>query len=72
MDESTITALFTSSYESKPAMSVPIEIVELSNVPQELHMSNNIYQQTNQFMANTPHNKRTRPPWVSLFLQAIL
>lgn len=63
MDESTITALFTSSYESKPAMSVPIEIVELSNVPQELHMSNNIYQQTNQFMANTPHNKRTRPPW---------
>ena len=67
IDESTITSLFTKSYESKPALSIPIEIVELSNVPQELHMTTNIYQPTNQFMANIPSNEETRPPWVSNF-----
>lgn len=30
---------FIDSYETKPALSVPIHVVELSNVPQELRMS---------------------------------
>lgn len=39
IEESTITSLFASGYETKPALSVPIHVVELANVPQELHMS---------------------------------
>ncbi|CAL1537975.1 unnamed protein product [Lymnaea stagnalis] len=39
IEESTITSLFASGYETKPALSVPIHVVELTNVPQELRMS---------------------------------
>lgn len=36
IEESTITSLFASGYETKPALSVPIHVVELTNVPQDL------------------------------------
>lgn len=39
IEESTITSLFASGYETKPALSVPIHVVELTNVPQELRLS---------------------------------
>lgn len=39
MEESTIMSLFASGYETKPALSVPIHVVELSNVPMELRLS---------------------------------
>ena len=39
IEESTITSLFASGYETKPALSVPIHVVELTNVPPELRMS---------------------------------
>ncbi|XP_059172524.1 protein FAM47E-like [Physella acuta] len=39
IEESTITSLFASGYETKPALSVPIHVVELTNVPQELRVS---------------------------------
>ncbi|KAG9468831.1 hypothetical protein GDO78_021874 [Eleutherodactylus coqui] len=39
INESIIFSLFASGYETKPALSVPIHVVELSNVPPELRMS---------------------------------
>ena len=39
VEESTIVSLFASGYETKPALAVPIHVVELSNVPPELRMS---------------------------------
>ena len=39
IDEATITSLFASGYETKPALSVPIHVVELANVPPELRLS---------------------------------
>ena len=39
IEESTITSLFASGYETKPALSVPIHVIELTNVPQELRAS---------------------------------
>jgi len=36
IEESTIYSLFASGYETKPALSVPIHVVELTNVPPEL------------------------------------
>ncbi|XP_035670834.1 protein FAM47E-like [Branchiostoma floridae] len=42
VEESTITSLFASGYETKPALSVPIHVVELTNVPPELRMSTNV------------------------------
>ncbi|XP_067948879.1 protein FAM47E-like [Watersipora subatra] len=39
IEESTIYSLFASGYETKPALSVPIHVVELTNVPPELRMS---------------------------------
>lgn len=39
VEESTIMSLFASGYETKPALSVPIHVVELTNVPMELRIS---------------------------------
>ncbi|KAH9487696.1 hypothetical protein Btru_069434 [Bulinus truncatus] len=39
IEESTITSLFASGYETKPALSVPIHVVELTSVPQELRLT---------------------------------
>jgi len=39
IDEATITSLFASGYETKPALSVPVHVVELANVPPELRLS---------------------------------
>jgi len=39
IDEATITSLFSSGYETKPALSVPIQVMELANVPPELRLS---------------------------------
>lgn len=39
LDESTLMSLFGSGYESKPALTVPIQVVELTNVPAELRMA---------------------------------
>lgn len=39
IEESTIYSLFASGYETKPALSVPIHVVELTNIPPELRMA---------------------------------
>ncbi|XP_075254280.1 uncharacterized protein LOC142345800 isoform X2 [Convolutriloba macropyga] len=39
IDESTVMGLFSGGYESKPALSAPIHVVELTNVPPELRMN---------------------------------
>jgi len=66
IEESTIYSLFASGYETKPALSVPIHMVELTNVPPELRMSAAIppEQQAEQ---KTQHSKKTtKKHWVSL------
>ncbi|XP_033105963.1 protein FAM47E-like [Anneissia japonica] len=45
IEESTIHSLFASGYETKPALSVPIHVVELTNVPPELRMTATISQE---------------------------
>jgi len=42
IDEATITSMFASGYETKPALSVPIHVVELANVPPELRLSTDV------------------------------
>lgn len=63
IDEVTIINLFTNNYENKPPLSVPIEIVDPSNDPQDLHLTSGIYQQPEELIGNTASNKDTRPPW---------
>lgn len=36
IDPVTLTSLFASGYDTKPPLSVPIHVVELNNIPQEL------------------------------------
>ena len=36
IDPATLTSLFASGYDTKPPLSVPIHVVELSNIPAEL------------------------------------
>ncbi|XP_077984270.1 protein FAM47E-like [Glandiceps talaboti] len=53
VEEATIHSLFASGYETKPALSVPIHVVELTNVPPELRMSAQV---TPQGSAQTTRN----------------
>ncbi|XP_046853267.1 protein FAM47A-like isoform X2 [Xenia sp. Carnegie-2017] len=39
IEESTVMSLFASGYETKPTLSVPIHVVELTNVPPELRVN---------------------------------
>ena len=63
IEESTITSLFASGYETKPALSVPIHVVELTNVPPELRMSATLpmSQHTQQ---NLPSETQKEKQWV--------
>ncbi|XP_076467691.1 protein FAM47E-like [Babylonia areolata] len=67
IEESTITSLFASGYETKPALSVPIHVVELTNVPPELRMSATVpqHQQGHQHSATkaTPPAQKTEKEW---------
>ncbi|KAL8611908.1 hypothetical protein ACOMHN_061989 [Nucella lapillus] len=70
IEESTITSLFASGYETKPALSVPIHVVELTNVPPELRMSASVpQQQTTQHQQQAaasktlPHAEEAKREW---------
>ena len=63
IEESTITSLFASGYETKPALSVPIHVVELTNVPPELRMSATVPQQQQQ-NKNLPSEEKKKTTWV--------
>ncbi|XP_060606139.1 protein FAM47E-like isoform X2 [Ruditapes philippinarum] len=62
IEESTITSLFASGYETKPALSVPIHVVELTNVPPELRMSATVPQQSQQ-NKNLPQEEMKKTNW---------
>lgn len=62
IEESTITSLFASGYETKPALSVPIHVVELTNVPPELRMSATVPQQQQQ-SKNLPQEEKQQTKW---------
>ncbi|KAK3582835.1 hypothetical protein CHS0354_039978 [Potamilus streckersoni] len=64
IEESTITSLFASGYETKPALSVPIHVVELTNVPPELRSSATVPPQQ-QSAKNLPENKAKTKNWRS-------
>lgn len=80
VEESTIMSLFASGYETKPALSVPIHVVELSNVPQELRIANGVMTRGNDekspvSSATTQHNNTANaaaeaegyePSWVKI------
>ena len=66
IEESTITSLFASGYETKPALSVPIHVVELTNVPPELRMSASVPQpQQAPATKQIPQAEKTQKQWVS-------
>lgn len=67
IEESTITSLFASGYETKPALSVPIHVVELTNVPPELRMSATVPQQP-QNNQNLPEEEKKKKDWVLSFV----
>ncbi|XP_033743608.1 protein FAM47E-like [Pecten maximus] len=62
IEESTITSLFASGYETKPALSVPIHVVELTNVPQDLR-STAPGAQTQQTNKNIPPPEIKKENW---------
>ncbi|XP_074650921.1 protein FAM47E-like [Tubulanus polymorphus] len=62
IEESTITSLFASGYETKPALSVPIHVVELTNVPPELRMSATVPQQSQT--KNIPQQNKEEKEWM--------
>ncbi|XP_041358310.1 protein FAM47E-like isoform X2 [Gigantopelta aegis] len=62
IEESTITSLFASGYETKPALSVPIHVVELTNVPQELRMSASA-PQPQESTSNVPKSVMKKKKW---------
>ena len=64
IEESTITSLFASGYETKPALSVPIHVVELTNVPPELRMSAT-GPQPQPMTKNIPTGHESKDEWVS-------
>ncbi|XP_071847032.1 protein FAM47E-like isoform X2 [Apostichopus japonicus] len=72
IEEATIHSLFASGYETKPALSVPIHVVELTNVPQELRMSATVSHeeprvQSLQDIEQTQkqlYNKGYTPSWI--------
>lgn len=72
IEEATIHSLFASGYETKPALSVPIHVVELSNVPPELRMTASVSnEQTHvQSLADVEQTQRQlyskgyTPSWV--------
>lgn len=70
MEESTITSLFASGYETKPALSVPIHVVELTNVPQELRATANVAQQQ-QTTKSLPTEKISKDKWVIYILVSL-
>lgn len=55
IDPSTLVGLFASGYETKPALSVPINIVELHNVPPELRSSALLQSRRSVTVAAAPH-----------------
>ncbi|XP_044134252.1 protein FAM47E-like isoform X2 [Bufo gargarizans] len=70
VNESTIFSLFASGYETKPALSVPIHVVELNNVPPELRMSVGMSLQQGTTKTSEPRNAQQSkestycPSWV--------
>ncbi|KAM4052396.1 protein FAM47E-like [Anomaloglossus baeobatrachus] len=70
VNESTIFSLFASGYETKPALSVPIHVVELNNVPPELRMSVGVSHQQGTAKTSALRNEcqfresTYRPSWV--------
>jgi len=54
IDESTVMGLFSGGYESKPALSAPIHVVELTNVPPELRMNSAAPGQSRMSSTQTP------------------
>lgn len=69
IEESTVMSLFASGYETKPALSVPIHVVELTNVPAELRMSAGLPSSFthSQPLDNIPPNCPEEREWVGVF-----
>ena len=65
IEETTIMSLFASGYETKPALSVPIHVVELSNVPAELRMTTSAPPPTSQQADHIPKHSEDSKNWVS-------
>ncbi|CAI9731673.1 Hypothetical predicted protein [Octopus vulgaris] len=73
IDESTINALFSNDYENKPTLSVPIEIVDISQgTHHNLDVSDKVYQnqkpiQNKRLKHRPAANSKNRTEQVSLF-----
>ncbi|XP_069834277.1 protein FAM47E isoform X1 [Dendropsophus ebraccatus] len=69
INESAIFSLFASGYETKPALSVPIHVVELNNVPPELRVSVGVSQEGESKISATRNAQKSKestycPSWV--------
>jgi len=61
IEESTMMSLFASGYETKPALSVPIHVVELSYIPMELRESAGISNFKSRQSSATTRNDNNKP-----------
>jgi len=77
IEETTISSLFASGYETKPHLSIPIHMVELSNVPPELRSTAHLPQGATLVLGSDKHipDKETEkknwssgyePSWVKI------
>ena len=69
IEKSTITSLFASGYETKPALSVPIHVVELNNVPPELRVSASVPTESSSVNASDVKGKipERKKDWVNIY-----
>jgi len=64
IEESTVNSLFASGYETKPTLSVPVRVVELTNVPPELRAEGRTPTPTQD--DNQYQDKNYTPSWVKV------
>jgi len=65
IEESTISTLFASGYETKPTLSVPVHVVELTNVPPELR-ADDISTENDANILTDNKNENYTPSWVKV------
>lgn len=64
IEESTVNSLFASGYETKPTLSVPVRVVELTNVPPELRAEGRTPTPTQD--ESQYQDKNYTPSWVKV------
>lgn len=66
IEEATINNLFASGYDTKPTLSVPVHVVELTNVPPELRADAHLSSIDDNPLQDDTEKKAYTPSWVKV------